>query len=89
MGIETFVNGHVFDGNTGICARCGMEEVEEENQGARARRPNRRHWLTDRVPATRLNERGRCADAHAITPPLSRRASFSMNDLVPQKAAYI
>jgi hypothetical protein len=33
MGTQTLVDGHVFDFGTGICARCGMDEVEYENLG--------------------------------------------------------
>ncbi|MBV8145270.1 MAG: hypothetical protein JO184_09715 [Gammaproteobacteria bacterium] len=33
MGTETIVDGHVFDFGTGICTKCGMHEVDYENQG--------------------------------------------------------
>ena len=33
MGTETFVNGHVFEFETGICTKCGMREDQYERDG--------------------------------------------------------
>ena len=33
MGSETLVQGHAFDFETAICARCGMSEIEFEKRG--------------------------------------------------------
>jgi hypothetical protein len=33
MGTATFVDGHVFEFATGICAKCGMREDQYEREG--------------------------------------------------------